>query len=195
MKKFYKILYIVIFFNIAVGQNTDKTGLASGTQLLLPIGAESMARGNAAIASATGIEAMYYNPAGIIDVSEAGASYQQWIGDINIAYAGLTYSADTYAIGFSLKSLDVGDIQQTTRDDREGTSLGTYSPSLTIINISFALKFTDRITGGISAKSINESYFGVDGSALAFDAGIRYKFNNGLLLGITLKNLGSKNGF
>ena len=69
MTKIYKLflsLFILLGMTIVTfASGGERTGTGGASQLNIPVGARSMAMGGANIASAYGIEALYWNPAGV----------------------------------------------------------------------------------------------------------------------------------
>src|SRR5438128_2487144 len=67
----------------------DKAGTAAASELLIPVGAQSVALGGSEMASVSGIEVIYWNPAGLAR-SEKGAnamfSHMSYIADIGVEY-------------------------------------------------------------------------------------------------------------
>ena len=53
-------------------------------------------------------------------------------------------------------SLDFGEIERTTVQNPNG-GLGTFSPQFMNLGVSYAKKFTDRISGGVTLRLISES--------------------------------------
>ncbi|KAA3608421.1 MAG: hypothetical protein D8M58_19255 [Calditrichaeota bacterium] len=190
------IYILAIFFlasNIYAG-DPNRIGTTSGTQLLIPIGARSIALGNSTIANVSGVEALYWNPAGASKIarSEVMVNQMQYIADINVSFIGGILSTNEIGtFGFFVNSLDFGDITETTTDLPEGTGR-TYSPTFVTAGVTYSRYLTDRILAGVTGKYISEEIQQTSASALAFDFGIQYAFNNELRLGVVLKNLGGK---
>lgn len=66
-------------------------GINGAEELLIPVGARSIATSGAFVANVMGLESIYYNPAGL-DISqrtEAMFSYMNYIADINISYLAI----------------------------------------------------------------------------------------------------------
>ena len=89
-------------------------------------------------------------------------------------------------------SLDFGDIQRTTVQNPNG-GLGTFSPQFMNIGLSYAKKFTDRISGGVTLRLISESIADISANGFSFDAGIHYETGSRkqAKFGIALKNIGT----
>jgi len=191
-----KILLFIMTFLItasAYAGDVARKGTTGAEQLLIPVGARSIATGGSFLANLTGLESIYYNPAGldVIPQTEAMFSYVSYIADINISYFAVgTTLGDFGSIGFDLKSLDFGDIPVTTVDFPDGTG-NTYSPSFLTIGLTYSKVLTDRISIGTNFKLINESIQNTSATGFAIDAGVQYRFSESLMIGAAIKNIGS----
>jgi hypothetical protein len=167
---------------------------AGATELLIPVGARGTALGGANMANVSGIEAMYWNPAGLALSSasaEAMLSYQNWIGDMNVTYlAATTQMGALGSVGISLKTLDFGDIMETTVTNPEGTG-SVFSPSYLTLGVTYSRKMTDRILFGATMKVVSEKIMSTSATGVGFDFGLQYVSPvNGLKLGIAMTNYG-----
>jgi hypothetical protein len=146
------------------------------------------------MANVSGIEAMYWNPAGLALSSasaEAMLSYQNWIGDMNVTYlAATTQMGALGSVGISLKTLDFGDIMETTVTNPEGTG-SVFSPSYLTLGVTYSRKMTDRILFGATMKVVSEKIMSTSATGVGFDFGLQYVSPvNGLKLGIAMTNYG-----
>jgi hypothetical protein len=176
--------------------NIDRTGTASGSQLLIPVGARNIALGGSAIAVSEGVEAMYWNPAGLAQMKTgAGAvfSYMRHIADIGVNYAAAGVNAgNTGLFGISIKALRIGSIDVTTVDQPDGTG-EIFSPTFFTLGISYSRILTDRAFFGVNVKIISERIPRASATGIAFDAGIQYHSIGGvknLSMGVVIKNFG-----
>jgi hypothetical protein len=186
---------ILIGFAHTIAGRTDKAGTAAAAELLIPIGARSIALGNSPLSTISGVEAMYWNPAGLARTSMTGVmfSHMRYIADINVNYfAAGTFLNNIGSIGIAVKSLDVGDISVTTEDQPDGTGEVT-SPTFVIVGATFARQITDRISVGITSNYIYEKMAKVSASSYAFNFGVQYMGIggiDGLSVGAAVKNIG-----
>ncbi|MBS4029771.1 MAG: PorV/PorQ family protein [Ignavibacteriales bacterium] len=193
-----RIIYLSIILLIATLQSPagdeKRMGTTGAEELLIPVGARSIATAGSFLSTLKGVEAIYYNPAGLSagTNSEAMFSYMSYIADINVSYFAVSANLeDIGAFGLSFKSLDFGDILQTTVDDPEGTAGNTYSPGYYNFGLTYSRSITDRVSAGVTTKMIYESIMNTSASALAIDMGIQYRFASNLSLGVAIKNIGS----
>jgi hypothetical protein len=176
----------------------DKSGTAAAPELLIPVGARSIAFGGASLATAAGAEAIYWNPAGLARL-EGGTdvmfSHMSYLADIGVEYGALcTRLGSTGFLGLSIKSLSVGEIPITTEDQPDGTG-GTASPTFLIIGGTFSRQVSDRIYVGITSNLIFEKMDKVSATGVAFNGGVQYLGLGGvegLSLGVAVKNVGPR---
>ncbi len=180
----------------ALAGGGNRTGTASGEQLLIPVGARGIALGSSYTAGITGLNAIYYNPAGLsASASSAEVMFSQmsFIGDIGVAYAAVGANFSGFGhIGFSVKSISFGDIVLTDERNPDGTR-GTYSPTFITVGLTYSRALTDRIRAGVTANLVSESIDRASAVGMAFDVGVQYNGLagvRGLQLGVTLRHLG-----
>ena len=115
-----KILLLIFIAGISIssfaGDQTRK-GTSGADQLLIPIGAKSIATGGAFLSRINGVESIYYNPAGLdlMSGTQIMFDYLSYVADIGQAYFAIgTQLGDFGSIAFSYKTLSFGDIPVTT---------------------------------------------------------------------------------
>jgi hypothetical protein len=184
---------LVSFAYIAFAGDESRKGTTGADQLLIPVGARSIGSAGAFLASARGVEAIYYNPAGLAfgRGAEAMFSYMNYLADINLSYfAGSVSFEGLGTFGLSYKSLHFGEIPVTTFESPDGTG-STFSPGFYTLGFSFARPITDRVSAGATVKLVNESILSTSATGVGIDFGVQYKFQSDLSLGVTIKNIGS----
>lgn len=177
--------------------NEDRAGSAGSTELNINPWARNAGWGMAGMSSINGLEAMYSNMAGLAYTggTEIVFSRSNWLGQASgiglNAFGFAQKLGETGALGISLSSFNYGDIQITTTELPEG-GLGTYSPSSMNINLGYAKKFSNTISGGLAVKVISTQMTNVRTQGVALDAGIRYVTgeNEQIKFGISLRNVG-----
>lgn len=195
------VIALLMAAGVATAQN-QRTGTAAATELLIPVGARSLAMGGAGMSNAVGVEAIYWNPAGLGRLTHAAEgmfSNMQYIADININYGAAAAKFGEFGVvGISIKSIDFGKIPLTTVSDPENLSGGTFSPTYMTLGLTYSRELTDAVSAGITAKVVSESIDRVSASALAFDFGLQYYGLvgvQGLHLGVAVKNIGPQMKF
>lgn len=174
----------------------DKAGTSAAPELLIPVGARSIAMGNATSSLVSGIDAIYWNPAGLSRTStsaEAMFSWMSYIADININYAAVAASFEGFgSVGLAMKSIGFGDIEITNEQAPDGTGQ-IFSPTYVTVGLTYSLLLTDRISVGITGNVISETIDRVSATGIAFDFGVQYSsFADlaGLSIGVAVKNIG-----
>lgn len=178
----------------AGGENRAGTNAAS--ELLIPVGARDIALGGSSIATASGLDAIFWNPAGLArskNSANAMFSHMNYIADIGIDYVALSSTFEGFGtLGFSLKSVGIGDIQVTNEDNPDGTGQ-VINPTIVNLGLTYARLLTDRISVGATVTLISERFDRVNASGFAFNAGVQYSGLanvNGLSVGVAVKNIG-----
>lgn len=193
MKKLITIYLIIAFASIIYAGDVARKGTTGADQLLIPVGARGIATGGAMLATLSGVESIYYNPAGLDrrGATEGMFSYMSYLADINISYfAAATSLGEFGSLGFSLKTMDFGDIPITTADFPDGTG-STYSPSYITAALTYSKIITDRISVGTNLKVITESIENTSATGFGIDVGVQYKFDERISIGAAIKNIGT----
>jgi opacity protein-like surface antigen len=196
-KLFVLGIAMVLFASPVFAGDKDRVGTASATELVIPVGGEGFALGGSNISSTSGLDAIHWNPAGLSTLNGGSAlfSTMSYMGDADIRmnYLALGYDAGWLVAGVFLRTLDVGDIPLTTRQDPYNATGATYNPTLSTIGLTLSKKMTDNIFFGFNLKFVNEDIANVNATAFAVDAGLQYRnlggINN-LDFGITIANIG-----
>ncbi len=181
--------------------NEDRSGQAGASELLINPWGRSSGWGGANSATVRGLESVYMNVAGsaFTTKTELIFSRTNWLkgSGVNINTFGLSQRvSETSVISLSVMAMSFGDIQVTTVDLPEG-GIGTFSPNLMNIGISYAKAFSNSIYGGITFKIISESISDATAQGVALDAGIQYVTGEAenIKFGISLKNVGPRMKF
>lgn len=187
------LLIIVTWTSAAFAGNDNRIGTAGAQELRLPIGARATALSGAVLADVDGAEALYWNPAGAASTEgyEAMFSYGKWIADVNLNYFGVTANSGGFGtIGISAKVLDLGEWEQTTVEQPEGTGV-MVNPNYWILGLTYAKQMTDRVSFGSTLNLVNETIMNTSASGFALDFGFQYKTPiQGLDFGMVLKSIG-----
>jgi predicted porin len=177
--------------------DASRKGTTGADELLIPVGARSIATGGAFLANITGLEALYYNPAGLSQGqgTEAMFSFTTYLADINVSYFALGSNiGDFGSLALSVKTLSFGNIPVTTVDNPDGTG-ANYSPGYITAGVTYAKIITDRVCVGVNAKVISETIADVSATGFAVDFGVQYRFPSNLSIGCAVKNIGTNMSF
>lgn len=194
------VLFIILILTsctVFAGRG-DKSGSAGAQELLIPIGARGIGLGGSSLASASGLEAIYWNPAGLAKLTPATAimvSHMSYVADISVDYLALGIGVGGGAtMAVTLKSLSFGDIAVTTEDQPDGTGEMT-SPRFLTAGVTFSRQLSERISVGITSNYVYEKMGDVSASGFGFNAGVQYiglGGVDGLGVGVAIKNIGPR---
>lgn len=199
----YKTLILVLLFltlSLATAYAGDgrRVGTAGAQELTIPVGSRGTALGGANTATTKGVEAMFWNPAGVssIEGTEVMFTHQPYLADIDVNFLGVVTNIEGFgSMGLSAKVVSIGDIEETTEEFPDGTG-SVYSPTLSVIGLTFSRVMSANVQFGVTAMVINENIFEVTATGVAFDAGFIYDPRwKGVTLGIAIKNYGPKMKF
>ena len=172
-----------------------RVGTTAGTFLTIEQGCRAQAMGGAYTAIANDASCLYWNPAGALELqgSEAMALQTEYLVDSKMNYLGFVSPlADYYAIGASMTYLDFGEIGVTTVDEPDGTG-EFYSASDMAMGLTFAMRFTDRFTLGMTGKFVQSKIWHMSSTAVALDMGTMYHTGwHGIILGMGIYNYGTE---
>jgi long-subunit fatty acid transport protein len=175
-----------------------RAGTSGGQELRIPVGPRGTALSGSSIADAVGVEALYWNPAGAASAegTEILFSTMSYLVDSDVHYAGVTREfAGIGTVGFAVKALDLGDIAVTT-EAAGGETGEQFSPSSSVIGLTYARTLTDRVALGITANLVTESIRNEQATGFAFDVGVQYALPaRGMRFGAVMKSFGPKMRF
>ena len=187
-------IVIIVVSSLVLGQNS-RMGSASSTQLLVVPSAKHLS-GGGATATATGMDATFWNLAGLAmseNSVDAIFSNRQYFADIDNSFFGIATDIGDYKMGVSVRTFNVGDIDETTVFYPDGTGQ-VFTPNFSILGATFARKLSDNTSVGLNANLIREGFGRVSATGVAYDLGVQYRGllgREGLDVGFTLKNFGS----
>ena len=189
------ILIIISVNQKLYSQNVSKVGTTAASFLEIGVGAPANAMGGAFVGRANDASALYWNVGGIatLDQYEAILVHTTWIADTKFDYAGLVIPLGTFGnFGLSFTSLSMEDMKVRTVEQPDGTG-ENFSASDISVGLSFARKFTDRFSIGITAKYIKQSIWHMSSSAFAIDAGTVFRTDllGGMTIGAVMSNFGT----
>jgi len=174
-----------------------------GLEFLFPIGARTLGMGQAAVASAVGSDAVWWNPALIARGPREAAfhiSSKASIADADAAGVVVIPVRGVGSFALSARYINVGSQEATGRDST--TVTGTFVNTATILAATFAAPFGDRLSVGFTAKLLrnDRSCSGVCGDAgaqsqtSALDLGGHYLItkDSTFTVGAAVRNIGFK---
>lgn len=192
------MVLLVVSLNVAYAGNSLRLGTAGAQELRVPVGSRGVAMGGAVIADIRGVESVFWNPAGLAYTpgTQVMFMHHPYIADINVNFVGVSTRVEDFGtVAASAKVISIGDIKETTEEDPFGT--GTFfSPSLSVLTLSYSRLLTGQVAFGANAMFINEKIADMTANGLAFDIGIMFDPNwSGLTMGMVIKNYGPQMSF
>lgn len=169
-----------------------KLGNAGFTFLKVTQSARAVAMADAYTATGTGIDAIFWNPAGITHIDRAAFSlgYNNWMVQSKFYSGAFAYNTGVHAIGISVISFTPDSFEETTIFQPNGTGQ-MIKDSDFAIGLTYAIKFTDRLSFGAQARFIQEKLYTDTNSGIDISIGtLFYTGFRSLRLGMTLKNFG-----
>jgi hypothetical protein len=163
------ILVCILLPMLVMSQSTIVIPNTEVPFLNLTPDSRSGAMGEAGVAISPDVNANYWNPsklAFLTNDDDVSLSYSPWlrslVPDISLSYLSYAHKIDDRnSIGASLRYFNYGSVALT---DASANSLGTYTPSEFQINGSFARKFGDEFSLGLTAGFIHSSFTSSGGS-------------------------------
>jgi hypothetical protein len=177
---------------VATGQGFSNAGSAGANFLKIPVEPVGAALGNSLVASAQGVQGLYWNPGALAftEGTEVLLSRVNWISDTRVSFLGIARNLGPGTLGLSVTALTMDKMEITTETQPNGTgaffSSGSYA-----VGLSYGLKIIDRFSFGGTAKYVYEYIWETNGSTFAFDFGSVYitDFHN-MRIGMRLANFG-----
>lgn len=204
-----RILTLLLFSSVLLfaQPKQEKTNSAPGAFSRMGFGARGIAMGNAMAAVKTGNLSSYYNPAVNVFQNDnfAGIGYTLLTEDRSLNNLVFTRRFDFYSktdtledrkprssAGVSAGIINAG-VSNIDGRDNQGLNTGELSTSENQFFISFANKFSTKISAGISVKFYYFSlYKEVTSNSVGFDLGVLYSYSDNLSFAFVLQDLNSK---
>lgn len=199
MKKYLFILLLLGLVGTSIAQ-FNKVGRTSMQFLKIGIGGRESALGEACIADPQNINSIFWNPAGITKIEniELAFNYTKWLVDLKVFCGAVGINLDSWGV-FALNYIlmDYGDLQEAPVTSASG-NLDTRTGNLftgkdLAFGITYARKFTDKLSIGINLKYIREDLYKYSTDLLAFDIGSFYETGwKGIRIAMSAQNFSSQ---
>ena len=190
----YVIGVILLMAACAFAQN-DNVGTSAANFLKIGVGSRAVAMGEAFVAHANDVTALYWNPAGIagLEGTQVGFALTDWVLDINHSFVGVTHNLGNIGtVGVSFNYLTMGEMEKTTASEPHGT--GAYFDCYDMaIGVAYARQLTDRFSVGLQVKYIQETISFSKAGTIALDVGTQFITGfHGMRIGMSVSNFGGK---
>lgn len=185
------LLTILLALNI-VSTALSQSGLSF---LKIGIGGRASGMGEAFSAVVDDATATYWNPAGLMQLNQQQLFliHNEWLEDVRSEFVTFALPTKNYSIGFSLNSINIGDIELRGRQPSVDP-IATFTAHDLALGLSYARSITTEWDVGVTIKYLFEKIYIEESSGIAGDIGVQYhpavipiKF------GMTLQNLGRMN--
>lgn len=186
---------VLALSGLLLGAN-DNVGTSVAHFLKIGVGARAEAMGGAFTAQVNDVSALYWNPAGLVAIGRPQVMFHRtdWIADIHHVFVGIGWPVSPRfgALGLSVISLTMDDLEETTEAEPDGTGRKFQAGDFQF-GMAYARQISDRFGVGIHAKFIQETISFSRARAVAIDVGTRYVTNfMGLKIGMAITNFGSE---
>jgi hypothetical protein len=178
-------------------------GTTTAGFLEIGVGGAGIAMGDAYVAAAEDMSAIYWNPAGLalMENNEAMFMYQPWLVDVNSMFAGAgLYIPRLGTLAIGLAGLNYGNIDVTTLEYQMGTG-EQYTAYDYNLNLSYARSLVDWFAFGASFKYVTSKIWHSNASAMAVDLGVlvqtpffspSVREEDGMRIGMSISNYGGR---
>lgn len=194
------VVFLLVFAVAAFPQSMKKTGISGASILKVGVGAKAVGIGSAITTVTNDVNQVFWNPAGISmpdGKTQVTFSYNKWIADINHNAFAVSHSFGawgTVALGGLMSG--VSGIE-ANRDIQPGligveyTDAATFDYNTSIIGLSYAKQFTDKLSMGATLKYYSEKIDLESVGTMAVDFGAIYMLGyRDLAIGARIQNLG-----
>lgn len=195
------LLLLALGSSLAQAGSGNRTGTNGASELLIPVGTRFIAMGGAGIATAKGVEALFWNPAGAARMENSVGvyvSHMNYIADIGVDYGAISANIEGFGVlSLALKSLAIGDIPVTTTQNPDGTGQ-QFTPQFFTLGFTYSRQLSERVAVGLTTNLISERMGEVSATGVGFNVGVVYDnlgSVEGLSMGVAVKNIGTQMTF
>lgn len=173
----------------------ERAGTTAMSFLKIGVGARASSMGEAFVALANDVSALYWNPAGMtyLDDNNFHFSHIEYVADIGHEFIAYTRKIGDYnAIGVSFIALHTNDMNVTTEVQPFGTG-ESFGYSDIMLGLSYARQLTDKFSTGVTVKYVREDLATVNMSGFLIDVGTIYEVGfRGSRFAVSISNFGAE---
>jgi len=171
----------------------DRAGTSGFQFLKIPVDARSAGMSQAVATSAADASALFWNPA-LIAQSRAttivGLSHTSYHADVKLNYLAAAQDIGGITLGFSLQSMDSGEMDVTTEFQPFGTG-ETFKVVDLSLGLTVAQQLTDLFSYGVTGRYVEEGIASITHKTLVLDAGIFYRIGDtGARMAVAIRSFG-----
>lgn len=199
MKYIITIILILVTFSEMKAQlfpvlGGQRAGISTAQFLKIGVGGRASAMGDAFVAVANDVSALYWNPAGLTQFTDNQIifSHNQWVVDINHDFVGAVYHLDdANSFGVAVTALTMDEMKVTTEYAPFGT--GEYFGfSDLAVSVSYSRKMTDQFSFGGTVRYVEETLDKLKMRGFMIDLGTYYWTGLGSTrFAVTVSNFGN----
>ncbi len=179
-------------------QTTFAVGQTGGAELKLGLGPRPVALGEAFVAKADDLNATAWNAAGLAQIHGLQVGFMHNIYLLQTSLEYLAYAqrlSPRMGLGFNLAYVNYGMLDKVEDHNGFPEVVGQFSPVTLILSGGMGYALSASLAVGGAVKLISQSIDTQSYAAVALDAGALYRPGvKGLMLGLTLQNLGTPMG-
>ena len=203
MKSYNIIIIIALLFRPGFPDEIHRYGTTAANFLEIGVGSASVGMGEAYVAVANDLSAIYWNPAGLSSLKGTGVQFmiQPWVVDINTIFAaGAVTIPRIGTFGLGLTQVGYGEMDVTTLEYQEGTG-----EKFTANDLAFSFSYSRRIVPwfafGANIKMIQSNIWHASAKAFALDLGVLVNTHffsmtkekaDGMVIGMSISNYGTR---
>ncbi len=202
MKFTLRVPVWLCFALVLVGQvfpqfnrRVSNVGTVAAPFLEIGIGARSLGMGEAFVAVANDISAIYWNPAGLVNLTRVESQFfhSPWLAGIRFDHAAVGIPIERVgSLGLFYTGVIMDDMLVRNVVYPEGTGEYFGANDLTL-GVSMARRLTDRFAFGFNTKFIQEQIWHMSAVSFAVDVGVLFiTKNRGIRVGMSISNFGQK---
>lgn len=203
MRSLHIIIIIALLSNLGFGKEIHRFGTTAVNVLEVGVGGAPVAMGEAYVAVAKDLSAIYWNPAGLSSLKSSGMQFmlQPWVVDINMLFvSGAIIVPRIGTFGLGITQTGYGEMDVTTLDYQDGTG-----EKFTANDLAFSLSYSRRLVSwfsfGMNTKMIQSNIWHATARAFAVDLGVLVNTHffspsgeraDGMTIGMSISNYGTR---
>jgi hypothetical protein len=178
---------------LCLASGAQAAGTSGAAFLKVAAGARPSALGEAYTALADDVNAVAWNPAGLTGVTspQFTATQGQMLQEFDQSFVAGAYPFPWGTLGFGVTSLSVDGIEKRAADTDAAD--GTFGAEDTAYNLSYARRFGENLSAGVSVVYLRQALDGRSASAMGGNLGLQWVTpHRPLTVGLALRHLGTK---
>ncbi len=186
-------MIFILLVSTGYSDEFSKVGTAGAQFLKIGVGARYIGMGEASVAMVDDAYSMYWNPAGMAGMEQTEFAFTNvnWVENVDLNFISFAKPMEFGGtIGFSMSLLNIGQMEETTVWEPNGTG-NTFDATSYSLGAGYARSLTDRFAFGFKVKYVSERISEARSSAVAFDFGTRFTTGyRKLKMGVNISNMG-----